>query len=115
MDWRDQAACRSEQPDLFFPVGTTGPAWRQLAKAKSICHRCPVMADCLAWAVHTSERYGVWGGLSEDERDTLRRRRAQISARGNLILISAAEEAAIDELQGLATPPRTGASREPVR
>jgi WhiB family redox-sensing transcriptional regulator len=100
MDWRDQAACRSEHPDLFFPVGATGPARRQLAKARSICHHCPVMADCLTWAVHTRQRYGVWGGLSEDERDDLRRRSARISARGNLILISAAEEPAIDGAPG---------------
>jgi WhiB family redox-sensing transcriptional regulator len=88
MNWRDQAACRNEPPELFFPVGTTGPAWRQIAKAKSVCHRCPVTATCLAWALDTGQRYGVWGGLSEDERHEMQRRRARISARAHLILIS---------------------------
>jgi WhiB family redox-sensing transcriptional regulator len=92
MDWRDQAACRTEHPELFFPVGTTGPARRQIAKAKSVCHRCPVTATCLAWALNTGQRYGVWGGLSEDERHELQQRHTRTSARAHLILISAPEE-----------------------
>ena len=91
MDWRDQTACRTEHPELFFPVGTTGPARRQLSRAKSVCHRCPVTATCLAWALDTGQRYGVWGGLSEDERSELQQRSARISARAHLILISAPE------------------------
>jgi WhiB family redox-sensing transcriptional regulator len=73
MTWQDQAACRNEHPELFFPVGTTGPARRQIAKAKSVCHRCPVTGTCLAWALDTGQRFGVWGGLSEDERQELQR------------------------------------------
>ena len=96
MDWRDQAACRTEHPELFFPSGTTEQARRHLAKAKSVCHRCPVTETCLTWALETSQHYGVWGGLSEDERYDLQRRRARISARAHLMLISGPEEVRID-------------------
>jgi Transcription factor WhiB len=39
--WRDDAACRDADPDLFFPVGTTGPAPRHIDEAKRICRACP--------------------------------------------------------------------------
>jgi len=68
MDWRHRAACRGVDPELFFPIGTTGPALEQLSRAKSVCHRCPVTGECLAWALDTGQLAGVWGGLSEDER-----------------------------------------------
>lgn len=42
MNWRHEAACRWEDPDLFFPVGTGGPALLQIEEAKAVCHRCPV-------------------------------------------------------------------------
>lgn len=76
MDWRRQAACRDEDPELFFPVGTSGPALLQVAEAKSVCARCPVLAECLTWALETGEDAGVWGGLDEDERRALRRRQS---------------------------------------
>lgn len=68
MDWRDSAACRDEDPELFYPVGSTGPALLQIAEAKAVCRRCPVLDECRAWALANREPYGVWGGLSEDER-----------------------------------------------
>ena len=68
MDWRDAAACRTEDPELFFPVGTDGPALVQLITAKSVCGRCAVLIECRTWALTTGEDTGVWGGLSEDER-----------------------------------------------
>ena len=68
MDWRTRAACREEDPELFFPVGTTGPALRQIEEAKTVCSRCDVIEDCLAWALESGQDAGVWGGLSEDER-----------------------------------------------
>jgi len=74
-DWRHDAACRDEDPELFFPVGTSGPAMSQLAQAKAVCHSCPVAADCLAWALVTGQDAGVWGGLSEDQRRALLRKR----------------------------------------
>lgn len=80
MDWRTDAACRGEDPELFFPVGTSGPALTQVAEAKTICARCPVAGDCLDWALVTGQDHGVWGGLDEDERRALRRRHAGVGA-----------------------------------
>ncbi|MET9804531.1 WhiB family transcriptional regulator [Streptomyces sp. NPDC006368] len=73
-NWRAAAACRNEDPDLFFPIGTSGPAMLQAETAKSVCRRCPVREQCLRWAVETRQETGVWGGLSEDERRALIRR-----------------------------------------
>jgi len=70
-DWRHDAACRTEDPELFFPVGTSGPAVRQTARAKAVCQRCTVRSECLAWALASGQSTGVWGGLSEDERRPL--------------------------------------------
>ncbi len=71
--WRQRSACRDEDPELFFPVGTTGPAQRQLEEAKAVCRRCLVIRECLNWALDTGQDAGVWGGLDEDERRALRR------------------------------------------
>ena len=54
MDWRHEAACRDEDPELFFPIGNTGPALAQIEEAKKVCHRCPVKEACLAWALAVS-------------------------------------------------------------
>jgi WhiB family redox-sensing transcriptional regulator len=77
MSWYHDAACQSEDPELFFPIGTNGPALLQLMDAKRICARCPVQSECLRWAIVTGMEYGVWGGMSEDERRALRRRTAR--------------------------------------
>ncbi|MGV9883315.1 WhiB family transcriptional regulator [Streptomyces sp. NPDC003006] len=77
MDWRHNAVCRVEDPELFFPIGNTGPALLQIEEAKAVCRRCPVMEQCLRWALEAGEEAGVWGGLSEDERRSLRRRAAR--------------------------------------
>lgn len=63
--------CRAEDPELFHPVGTSGPAARQIEQAKAVCRRCPVTAACLDWALRHGE-LGVWGGTTDGER----RRRA---------------------------------------
>jgi WhiB family redox-sensing transcriptional regulator len=68
MTWRNDSACLDEDPELFFPVGTTGPALDQIERAKAICLRCPVTASCLSWAIEFHQDAGVWGGLSADER-----------------------------------------------
>jgi WhiB family redox-sensing transcriptional regulator len=74
MDWRHRAACRDEDPELFFPIGNTGPALIQIDEAKAVCRICTVADDCLTWALETGQDSGVWGGLSEDERRTVKRR-----------------------------------------
>jgi WhiB family transcriptional regulator, redox-sensing transcriptional regulator len=72
-NWRDEAACRHADTDLFFPVGSAGPALRQVDEAKRICRTCPVQARCLAWALDLGVTDGVWGGTTEDERRAIRR------------------------------------------
>ena len=70
-DWRERAICRDEDPELFFPVGSHGPARAKLVAAKGVCALCPVRAACLGWAMGQGEIEGVWGGTSEDERRDL--------------------------------------------
>lgn len=75
VDWRDQAAC-AESPGgarRFFPVGVTGSAAVQIEDAKAVCGACPVVKQCLDFAITTNQEYGVWGGTSEEERRALRR------------------------------------------
>jgi len=73
-DWRDLAACRGEDPELFFPIGTSGPALLQVEQAKAVCRRCSVIDQCLAEALRRREMYGIWGGTTEAERAELIRR-----------------------------------------
>jgi WhiB family redox-sensing transcriptional regulator len=80
-NWREYAECRNEDPDLFFPTGTTGPAVMQTELAKSVCRRCPVQEQCLRWAMGTEQTSGIWGGTTETERRALKRREAAREAR----------------------------------
>jgi len=79
-DWRAVAACREGDPDLFFPVGSTGPALRQIEAAKAVCRACPALEPCLEFALRTGQDAGVWGATSEDERRAIRRARRRRSA-----------------------------------
>ena len=81
MDWRHKAACREEEPELFFPIGNTGPALMQIDEAKRVCQRCDMTEVCLNWAIETGQDAGVWGGLNEDERRSLKRKRARERAK----------------------------------
>jgi WhiB family redox-sensing transcriptional regulator len=74
--WRDHALCRDTDPELFFPVGTTGMALVQIDKARQVCGECHVRSECLDFALETNQDSGVWGGLSEEERRVIRRQRA---------------------------------------
>lgn len=75
-NWREYGACTQEDPDLFFPIGETGPALLQIEEAKAVCRSCPVMEVCALWALESGEKHGVWGGLSEDDRRRIKRRAA---------------------------------------
>lgn len=81
MDWRNRALCLREDPELFFPVGNSGPAELQVAEAKTVCRSCPVANECLAWALRSGQDAGVWGGMSEDERRALKHRDTRTHAR----------------------------------
>ena len=78
-EWRQFAECRDTDPDLFFPVGTTGPALEQIANAKAVCRTCDVQGLCLEYAISTNQDSGVWGGTSEEERRQMRRARQQLA------------------------------------
>ena len=81
-DWRDQAACRDADPELFFPDDNTRSARAQVKTAKLICRGCPVTATCLNWALARGQEAGIWGGLTEDERRRLPRRRHRLTRPG---------------------------------
>jgi WhiB family redox-sensing transcriptional regulator len=73
-DWRSRGACLTADPDLFFPLSSSGPAIEQEAQAKAVCGRCKVRAPCLTFALATRQVHGIWGGTSEQERALLRPR-----------------------------------------
>lgn len=77
LDWRDRAACRGVDPELFFPHRGENDA---LAAAKAICAECRVRDDCLEEAMADRTLMGVWGGLSERQRRTLRTKRRKAAA-----------------------------------
>lgn len=66
--WRDHAACRGCDPDLFHPR-----RGQDITAAKAVCATCPVVDTCLEWALENNETMGVWGGRSERERRAMRR------------------------------------------
>ncbi|GIG27156.1 WhiB family transcriptional regulator [Cellulomonas denverensis] len=71
IDWRQEGACRGEDPSLFFaPDGPEHPAERaaRIRIARSICAECPVAALCDQYATATRQRYGIWAGRDEDDR-----------------------------------------------
>jgi WhiB family redox-sensing transcriptional regulator len=71
--WLSAAACRSTDPELFFPLSESGKALDQIAEAKVICAACPVRHQCLEFALRTRSQ-GIWGGLTELERHAAARR-----------------------------------------
>jgi len=81
-DWRDNAACRDADPELFFPVGTTGPALRQVQEAIRICQACPARTECLSWALEHGITDGVWGGTTVEQRRAIRHPAARPAAAG---------------------------------
>ena len=66
--WMSEGACRSEDPDLFFPIGEGEASAEQIRQAVSICHGCEVEAACLRFALINGIRDGIWGGRTEQER-----------------------------------------------
>ena len=80
-DWQMNGACRGQDPSVFFhPDGERGPAREaREAVAKAICFDCPVRVQCASHSLAVREPYGVWGGLSEDEREAIYRRGARAS------------------------------------
>lgn len=76
-DWRDRAACRDVDPELFFPPSEIGPGADQIVEAKAVCRRCPVVAECLSQAMGEGQNHGVWGAMSSHERRAWKRSGAE--------------------------------------
>lgn len=74
-EWQQEGACRQASPDTFFhPEGERGPSReRRVERAKAVCATCPVLQTCRDHALRVREPYGVWGGLTEDERQEIYR------------------------------------------
>lgn len=72
-DWQLEGSCRGMDSAFFFhPDGERGPARaRREARAKAVCQSCPVLDMCRQHALTVQEPYGIWGGLSESERDSM--------------------------------------------
>ena len=72
-EWQFDGACRRENPDVFFhPDGERGPSRRNRdSAAKAVCLTCPVLRNCREHALLVHEPYGVWGGMTEYERQEL--------------------------------------------
>jgi len=85
-EWQYEGACRDADETLFFhPEGERGSTRRKRAEAaKAICATCKVIRQCLEQSLKIREPYGVWGGLSEDERSTLLASN-QVAANGALL------------------------------
>lgn len=68
-EWHRDAACRDEDPDLFFPRGIQGDVHRRRERAKAVCRTCPVWEECLRDAMDGGRpMFGMRGGLTVNER-----------------------------------------------
>lgn len=77
-DFRDRAACKTYDLDLFFPYGNGRAAATQAEKAKRVCHRCPVRAACLEWSYEVGDYVAVLGGMTGEERRAAKRTRTLV-------------------------------------
>lgn len=91
-EWRTRAACKGADPNSFFPpVGIEDedyktPQWaatyeRSYAEARAICASCPVIQECGDWVERNPQPYGLWAGLTPQDRRRIRRNR-RAAARG---------------------------------
>lgn len=73
--WMTEGACRDKDPDMFFPIGADAGNAEQIQTATSICDRCGVEAECLRYALANRIKEGIWGGRTEQQRQSLLRSR----------------------------------------
>ncbi|CAL9337204.1 WhiB family transcriptional regulator [Streptomyces sp. enrichment culture] len=72
-DWRDEAACVGEDPEIFFPLSDSAAPGSEASLARAICRRCPVLLDCRTWAIERGEDDGIWGATTAAQRRAVRR------------------------------------------
>ena len=79
LDWQEDAACRAYENVVFFGDEGESELEKQAreSRAKVVCRSCPVQEPCLEFAMETNQKYGIWGGLTDKERASLKRRRAR--------------------------------------
>lgn len=86
-EWQQDGLCRTMNPEVFFhPDGERGPSrrWRD-RRAVAVCQECPVLAACREHALRVREPYGVWGGLTEEEREAILREPVEAADEAELI------------------------------
>lgn len=83
LSWQEQAECRDKDTEIFYLPFNSRMAdkRKRIAEAKKICFSCSVREQCLQYSLENQEPYGVWGGVSEDERRVLLRRRSIVLAK----------------------------------
>ena len=85
MAWSAYGSCASEDPELFFPEPGA-----DTSEARAICRSCPVRRMCLDYAIETHQKFGIWGGMTENQRRRLRRDRDDHPARSAAVPAPAA-------------------------
>jgi WhiB family redox-sensing transcriptional regulator len=73
--WMAEGACRHEDPELFFPISASEANAGQIDRARAICEGCHVRAECLRYALANRLTYGIWGGRTEQQRQSMIRTR----------------------------------------
>jgi WhiB family redox-sensing transcriptional regulator len=106
MDWMSRGACLREDPELFFPIATAGPALEQVSAAKKVCFRCPVRAACLSFGLKTTQD-GIWGGATPEERRAMRKHPALVAVQ--------MYQLASGRLPPEPLPPRSSTTAGPLR
>ncbi|MFG2266739.1 WhiB family transcriptional regulator [Streptomyces sp. NPDC048720] len=81
-DWRDQAACVGEDPEVFFPLADFSAPGAEASLARAICRRCPVILACRTWAIEQGEDDGIWGATTAVQRRAIRRASPEAGSRG---------------------------------
>lgn len=85
--WMVNALCKGRDTNDFYIEMTVKGAAEQLRKIKSVCRMCPVIAECLSYAIETNEQFGVWGGFSTKERNKIAKKYGKVSAQSASVLV----------------------------
>ena len=72
LHWESATPCQSRRV-LFEQLGTDYPTGRQIADGRAACAACPVLAECRTHSLARNEQWGMWGGLTAQERRDMRR------------------------------------------